>query len=128
RKDMSNLFGVDTNQRGVPLWSAGLGWIVSEENFYGMDWMPFLKLRMSYGYNGNVDKSLSAYTTIRYSNSHNYISGLRNASISNPPNPNLRWEKIRIANMAIDFESKSGRVGGTLEFYSKQGEDLIGET
>ncbi|MEP1087688.1 MAG: SusC/RagA family TonB-linked outer membrane protein, partial [Algoriphagus sp.] len=128
RKDMSNIFGVETNQRGVPLWSAGLGWIISEEGFYGMDWMPFLKVRMSYGYNGNVDKSLSAFTTIQYTTYHDYISGLRNAYVTNPPNPNLRWEKIRIVNLAMDFEMKSGRVGGTLEFYSKQGEDLIGET
>lgn len=128
RKDMSNIFGVETNQRGVPLWSAGLGWIISEESFYDLDWMPFLKLRMSYGYNGNVDKSLSAFTTIQYTTYHDYISGLRNAYVTNPPNPNLRWEKIRIANLALDFESKSGRIGVALEFYSKKGEDLIGET
>lgn len=129
RKDMSNLFGVETNQRGVPLWSAGVGWIVSEEGFYGADWMPFLKMRLSYGYNGNVDKSLSAFTTLAYSNSfHDFIPGLRYAIVVNPPNPDLRWEKIRIVNLALDFENRSGRLGGSLEFYSKQGQDLIGES
>ncbi|WP_192350313.1 SusC/RagA family TonB-linked outer membrane protein [Algoriphagus sp. Y33] len=128
RKDMSNLFGVESNQKGVPLWSLGAGWIVSEENFYGLDWMPFLKLRMSYGYNGNVDKNTTAYTTIRYDNFHSLIPGLRYAYISNPPNPDLRWEKIRILNFAFDFETKSGRIGGILEYYTKNGQDLIGET
>ncbi|WP_339865356.1 SusC/RagA family TonB-linked outer membrane protein [uncultured Algoriphagus sp.] len=128
RKDMSNLFGVETNQRGIPLWSAGAGWILSEEDFYGWQGMPYLKVRMSYGYNGNVDKATSAYTTLMYYNDHPFVSGLRYAFIANPPNPELRWEKIRIVNVGLDFESKSGRIGGTLEFYSKVGEDLIGET
>lgn len=128
RKDMSNLFGVETNQKGVPLWSAGAGWILSEEGFYGWNGMPFLKLRLSYGYNGNVDKNTTAFTTIRYANNQEYVPGLRYGYISNPPNPTLRWERIRIVNLGLDFESKSGRIGGSLEFYSKKGDDLIGET
>lgn len=128
RRDMSNLFGVETNQRGVPLWSAGLGWTISEEEFYQGKSLPYLKLRASYGYNGNIDKSTTAFTTLLYQNVHPYITGLRNAFITNPPNPNLRWEKIRIFNLGLDFESRNGRLGGSLEFYSKRGEDLIGET
>lgn len=128
RKDMSNLFGVETNQRGVPLWSAGLGWTISEEDFYNGEKLPYLKLRASYGYNGNIDKSTSAFTTLLYQNFHPYVTGLRNAYITNPPNPNLRWEKIRIFNLGLDFESLSGRISGSLEFYSKRGEDLIGES
>lgn len=128
RRDMSNLFGVETNQRGVPLWSAGLGWTISEEEFYQGKSLPYLKLRASYGYNGNIDKSTTAFTTLLYQNVHPYITGLRNAFITNPPNPNLRWEKIRIFNLGLDFESRNGRLGGSLEFYSKRGQDLIGET
>jgi TonB-dependent starch-binding outer membrane protein SusC len=128
RKDMSNLFGVETNQRGVPLWSTGLGWTISEEDFYNGEKLPYLKLRASYGYNGNIDKSTTAFTTLLYQNFHPYVTGLRNAFITNPPNPNLRWEKIRIINLGLDFESLSGRLSGSLEFYSKKGEDLIGES
>jgi TonB-linked SusC/RagA family outer membrane protein len=128
RKDMSNLFGVETNQKGVPLWSMGAGWMLSEEGFYDWNGMPFLKLRLSYGYNGNVDKNTTAFTTIRYANNQEYVPGLRYGYISNPPNPTLRWERIRIVNLGLDFESKSGRIGGSLEFYSKKGDDLIGET
>ncbi|WP_297337990.1 SusC/RagA family TonB-linked outer membrane protein [Algoriphagus sp.] len=128
RKDLSNLFGVETNQRGVPLWSAGAGWIISEEAFYNWSKLPYLKLRLTYGFNGNADKNTTAFTTVNYSNNHPYIPGYRYAFISNPPNPTLRWERIGIWNMALDFESKSGRVSGSLEFYNKNGNDLIGET
>ncbi|GGF24139.1 SusC/RagA family TonB-linked outer membrane protein [Echinicola rosea] len=125
RKDQSNIFGVDSNMRGVPLWSAGVGWLLSNEGFYASDWMPYLRFRATYGYSGNVDKSLSAYTTARYAMDNSLIPNLGIAYISNPPNPNLRWEKVGITNVAVDFESRDSRLRGTLEYYRKLGEDLI---
>ncbi|WP_051315854.1 SusC/RagA family TonB-linked outer membrane protein [Algoriphagus vanfongensis] len=127
RKDASNLFGVDANQRAVPLWSAGLGWTLSEEGFYNWDNIPYVKMRFSYGYNGNVDRNLSAYTTARIS-SGAALTDLPFATIVNPPNRNLRWERIKIANLGVDVESKNGRISGTLEFYLKEGLDLIGQS
>ena len=126
RKDASNIFGVDTNLRGVPLWSFGVGWIISGEGFYGLDWLPFLKLRYTQGYNGNVDRSLSAQTTAMIFGD-SFLTGRPFARIQNPPNPLLRWEKIAISNFALDFESKNGRLSGTLEYYIKNGLDLIGQ-
>lgn len=128
RKDQSNLFGVNANQRGVPLWSVGGGYTFSEEKWYRLKALPYLRLRMTYGYNGNVDKRASAYTTARYHISpSNTIPNLPNASISSPPNPNLGWEKIRITNLGLDFASKNSRISGMLEFYQKNGENLIGD-
>ncbi|MCH7410690.1 SusC/RagA family TonB-linked outer membrane protein [Belliella sp. DSM 111904] len=129
RKDASNIFGVETNMRGVPLWSTGFAWIVSRENFYHSGWLPYLKLRATYGYNGNVDKSLSSYTTAIYaiSSSHDVPPGIRRAIIINPPNPELRWEKIGVFNLALDFETKNSTLSGSVEFYTKNGTDLIGD-
>ncbi|WPR77693.1 SusC/RagA family TonB-linked outer membrane protein [Algoriphagus sp. NG3] len=127
RKDASNLFGVDANQRSVPLWSAGVGWTLSEEDFYRWESLPYVKLRLSYGYNGNVDRSLSAYTTAQII-SNNFLTQLPYAQIINPPNKELRWERIKITNLGLDMESRNGRVSGTLEFYIKDGIDLIGQT
>ncbi|GAB3654927.1 SusC/RagA family TonB-linked outer membrane protein [Echinicola sediminis] len=130
RKDASNLFGVDANLKGVPLWSGGAGWTISEEGFYGAAWMPYLKLRTTFGYNGNVDKSLSSLTTASYfiSRSSAPVPGIRNATIINPPNPSLKWERIGIWNTGLDFSSKHDRIAGSLEYYIKHGKDLIGET
>lgn len=127
RKDASNLFGVSTNQKSVPLWSAGLSWTLSEERFYNRDKLPYVRFRFSYGYNGNVDRSLSAFTTARMT-SNNSLTQLPYAQIVNPPNKNLRWEKIKITNLAMDLESKNGRINGTLELYRKVGLDLIGQS
>ncbi|WP_026969642.1 SusC/RagA family TonB-linked outer membrane protein [Algoriphagus terrigena] len=127
RKDASNLFGVEANQRAVPLWSAGLGWTLSEESFYNWEAVPFVRFRLSYGYNGNVDRSLSAFTTAR-TITFNPVTQIPYAQIANPPNEHLRWERIKILNAGIDFESKSGRIAATLEGYRKEGIDLIGTT
>ncbi|WEK35662.1 MAG: SusC/RagA family TonB-linked outer membrane protein [Candidatus Pseudobacter hemicellulosilyticus] len=126
RIDQSNLFGVKTNQRSVPLWSAGAAWQVHGENFYQVNWLPVLKLKASYGYAGNVDKSLSAYTTARAGGLNSY--GYPYSNILNPPNPQLRWEQIGITNIAVEFATAGNRISGTLEWYQKKGIDLIGNS
>jgi len=127
RRDESNLFGVEANQKGVPLWSAGAAWELSKEGFYNVSWLPFLKLRVTYGYNGNVDRSVSAYTTAQLSGFQNDY-GEYYSTITNPPNPSLRWEKIGTFNVGLDFASKNNRLTGTLEYFFKNGKDLIGQT
>ncbi len=128
RRDESNIFGVRTNQKGVPLWSAGLAWDISAENFYHFDRVfPFLKLRFSDGYNGNVDRNVSAYTTATVNTGINVYNAVT-STIVNPPNPYLRWEKIHIYNWGLDFASVKNRVSGTIEYYIKSGIDLIGQS
>lgn len=126
RKDASNIFGVNTNQKGVPLWSAGLGWLLSDEPFYKLTELPYLKLRLTYGYNGNVNKRMSAYTTAGFS-TNAPDTRLPYARIVNPPNPELRWERINIVNAGLDFKLKWG-ISGSLEYFHKRGLDLFGET
>lgn len=127
RIDKSNLFGVATNQKSVPLYSTGLAWDISKEDFYKSSWIPYLKLRVSYGYNGNVDKSTAAVTTIRQSN-NSYYTGYPFATILNPNNPQLQWEKTKILNFGIDFASKSDFISGSIEYYKKEGINLIGNS
>jgi TonB-linked SusC/RagA family outer membrane protein len=127
RRDESNLFGVRTNQKGVPLWSAGLGWDISREDFYHFDPIPFLKLRFTDGYNGNVDRNVSAYTTASVNPGVNVYSNVT-STVVNPPDPELRWERIHIYNWGLDFASAKNRVAGTLEYYIKSGTDLIGQS
>lgn len=127
RRDASNLFGVRSNQKWVPLWSVGGTWAISEENFYKSSWLPFLKLRASYGYNGNTDRNVSAFTTATVIGT-SFLSGFPAANLVNIGNPDLQWEKIQIFNLALDLENRSGRLRGNLEFYKKNGIDLIGDS
>ncbi|WP_130855206.1 SusC/RagA family TonB-linked outer membrane protein [Olivibacter jilunii] len=124
RKDQSNLFGVDSNQKGVPLWSTGFLYKLSDEPFYPIPWLAKLALRATFGYNGNVDKSVSAlFTSTLFT--YNMYNALY-ARVVNPPNPSLRWEKVANVNIGLDFALKSNKLSGSIEYYQKKGLDLIG--
>lgn len=125
RKDGSNLFGVATNNKWSPLWSAGLNWIVSDEPFYHLKFMKFLKFRTTYGYQGNASPNLSAVTTLTYFGAADFTN-FNYATISQFENPLLRWEKTRMINFGLDFETQNSRISGTIEYYLKRGSDLYG--
>lgn len=124
RKDASNLFGVNANQKGVPLYSVGTAWQLSKEAFYHLEWLPFLKLRATYGYTGNVNKAITAYTTALYDT--DLVTGLPNSLIFTPPNPDLQWEKVRTINLGLDFETRGRRMSGSLEYFAKKGTSQLG--
>ena len=127
RKDEANLFGVSANLKGVPLWSLGGGWILSKEKFYTLSWLPYLKARATYGYNGNISRVTSALTTIKYFNGGANQTPLAAAAIENPPNPNLRWEMDGITNFGLDFALKRNVISGTVEYYLKNDKSLMGQ-
>src|SRR5690606_8762552 len=108
RWDASNLFGVKTNQKGVPLWSAGLGWKISDEGFWNRDAVPYLRLRATYGINGNVNRRASAFPTISIHT--DYTTQLPAANLINTGNPNLRWERVKTWNIAADFQLAQWRL------------------
>lgn len=128
RIDQSNLFGVKTNQRSVPLWSAGVSWNVANEKFYNINWLPMLKFRATYGYNGNINKTVTAYTTATLYPNVDY-NGIPYdvATILLPGNPELRWEKIGIVNLGLEFGTRNARITGSLEYFHKNGKDIIGD-
>ncbi len=125
RKDASNLFGVNTNQKGTPLWSLGAAWKISREDFYRIDWLPQLSFRFTAGFSGNLDPGASALTRIRYNGPTLSPINLPFVSIFTPPNPSLRWEKIRMLNAGLDFATRNNRVSGSLEWYNKRSLDLF---
>lgn len=125
RLDQSNFFGVKANQRRVPLWSSGFAWDISKEKFLKINWFSYLRLRATYGYNGNTNNSAVAYPTIQYPGTN--PDGATYAVLQTTPNPQLRWEKVRIINFGIDLETRDKRLSGTLEYYHKRGIDLISE-
>jgi TonB-linked SusC/RagA family outer membrane protein len=126
RKDASNLFGVETNRKGVPLWSSGVGWKISNEQFYHASLFPYLNLRVTYGASGNVNNSIYALTAISRSPAAFQSTNIPFATIANIANPNLRWEKVNTLNIGIDFAMRNNRLTGSVEFYRKQSTDVIG--
>jgi TonB-linked SusC/RagA family outer membrane protein len=125
RFDNTNYFGIRSNQRVVPLWSTGFKWNVSREGFFKSDLFDQLALRATYGFNGNVNTDLTAYTTVRYNTDG--ITKATAATVVNPPNPELRWEKVNMVNLGVLFTLKKNVLSGTIEYFSKKGDNLIGD-
>lgn len=126
RRDASNLFGLKTNDQWNPFWSAGIAWKVSNEKFYSSDFLPYLNLRATYGFSGNVNPAMVAVNTITYSSNNSIFNSNPMAWFNNYYNPRLKWETSKMLNLAIDFASKSRRITGAVEYYRKKGENLFG--
>jgi outer membrane receptor protein involved in Fe transport len=48
------------------------------------------------------------------------------ATITNPPNPDLRWEQVHVVNAGLDFAVTDSLLQGSVEYYSKRSAYLIG--
>ncbi|SEW43336.1 TonB-linked outer membrane protein, SusC/RagA family [Chitinophaga sp. YR573] len=126
RVDQANLYGVNTNLRKKALWSIGGSWIINHEDFYRVKWLPSLKLRATYGFQGNPPSSVvTSLATVNYYSPTSLSSGLPYATLTGLPNPNLTWEKVSQLNLGLDFGLKNNILSGSVEYYKKNSNNLI---
>lgn len=128
RYDGSDLFGVDPKYKYLPIYSVSGAWNASEEDFIkDIKWISNLRLRSSYGLQGNIDKNTSPYVVGDYK-SENVLPGPNEETISvtSPPNQKLRWEKTTTFNAAVDLGIFNNAVQVTFEYYNRSSKDLIG--
>jgi len=129
RLDGSNFIGVENHQKWGASWSLGGSRQLLNYTDSPTKYAPSLKLRVSYGCNGNVSTRI-ANLTISYLG--NNIYGSRQSAISNPPDPSLGWENTWVENGGLDFAffrdslSPLGRLHGSVDVYWKQAGDLLG--
>ena len=126
RTDASNLITDDPAYRFSPFWSVGASWNAKREVFLAdVDWLDELKVRGTFGYNGNVDKTTSFRPLINMSTAQNSYFQNYTASVSSYGNPTLRWEKTGTVDLGVDFSMFKGKLYGKLDFYNRHGKDLI---
>lgn len=105
--------------------SAGIGWVVSGENFMNkQSYLPYLKLRASYGTNG--DQAGVGY----YPGYNVYDPGNMMGSIAAVFNrngyPDLTWESANQTQVGLDYSLFKTRViEGTIDVYRKTTKNLI---
>ena len=126
RYDGTNLFGVDPKYKFNPMWSISGAWSVNREKFLrNAKWLDNLRLRASYGAQGNIDRSTSPYILGTWT-TRNVGGNFEDAIfVSSPPNQNLRWETTYTWNTALDFAALDNRIGFTFEIYGRRSENLI---
>ncbi|SHJ33135.1 TonB-linked outer membrane protein, SusC/RagA family [Tangfeifania diversioriginum] len=102
------------------------GWIVNKENFM-KDYnslISFLKVRASYGLNGNVSDLngnpndidayvlQGSYNNTNYNNTVGYVVG-------NIPNPGLKWERSKTAEVGIDVSFLENKINTNFTYYNR---------
>jgi TonB-dependent starch-binding outer membrane protein SusC len=125
RRDASNLFGVKTNEKWTPLWSGGISWDISGEQFYKFSYLPYLRFRLTYGFSGNADQTKSALTILRNGGTGMYTN-FQALLVDQNANPQLRWERVKTFNTGLDFGARDNTISGSIEYYRKEGIDLFG--
>lgn len=128
RYDGSNLFGVDPKYKYLPLWSGSAAWLVSQENFLrDSNVISNLRLRASYGLQGNIDKSTSPFV-IGENKTTTILPGQTEPTIvvTSPPNEKLRWEKTTNTNFGADLGLFNNRISIIADAYGRKSTDLLG--
>jgi TonB-dependent starch-binding outer membrane protein SusC len=129
RRDGFSGFGANSKFGVFP--SVALAWVASNENFIKekFAWVNNLKLRASYGVNGN--RTLSRYQTLSpvYSgNSYLYGDGgapVLSQWVGGLSNPDLKWERTTGLNLGIDYSLLSSKIFGSIEYYNTRTNDLL---
>jgi TonB-linked SusC/RagA family outer membrane protein len=125
RRDGFSGFGANKKYGFFP--SVALGWNVSNENFLAYNnLISNLKLRLSYGSNGN--QAVGAYQTLARLSERSYVNGSTTAPGYVPTslaNPELGWETTNSLNAGVDFGLLKGRIQGTIDAYSSKTHDLL---
>jgi len=125
RVDQADLFGADPEYKNRPLWSVGLGWNASNEKFIqSQEWINLLKLRATYGVNGNQNATSTKFLTARRVND-NLFPALQYLNVVGLPNPKLRWEKTETYNVGLDYAFLGNRLRGSIDAYNRKSTDLL---
>jgi TonB-linked SusC/RagA family outer membrane protein len=105
---------------------VSIGWNLTNENFFAKytKTINYLKLRASYGINGNVDPNKitaynlqGSYGTNRYDGSVGYL-------LTDLPFPNLRWERSKTYEFGLDA-TLINKIDLSLSIYNRKTDDKI---
>ncbi|HEX7090848.1 MAG TPA: SusC/RagA family TonB-linked outer membrane protein [Longimicrobiales bacterium] len=128
RRDGSSRFGPSRQWGTFP--AASFAWWLSQEEFMqrlvpGAD----LKLRLSWGVNGNQAfpnyRAFSDYVisdpTAQVQFGDSFVTTIRPSAAD----PNIKWEETTSYNIGLDYGLFGGRLSGAIDVYRKDTEDLI---
>ena len=124
RRDGSSRFGKNNRYGTFP--SASLAWRISKEKFFNVSFINDLKLRAGYGVTGNQNignySFASVLQTVQYSFNGTPVNAVVPLAI---PNPNVKWEQVKQANIGLDATVLNNRVNVTVDAYLKNTDGML---
>ena len=125
RRDGYSGFGAKSKWGVFP--SVALGWNINNEKFFPWkDLFNELKLRLSYGLNGN--QAVGAYESISRLSQEDMVAGsvsLPGYKPSKLGSDNLGWESSKTINLGLDFGIYKSRISGTVNAFKTNTSDLL---
>lgn len=121
RRDGASNFG--DNAKYGNFFSLSGGWVINREKWFSADWVDNLKLRLSYGSQGNSPSSLyPQYDLYTVSAVYNENSG---ALISQIGNKDLTWEQTYTTGVGADLAAFDNRLRFSADFYLKETDNIL---
>ena len=128
RRDASSRFHPD--KRWGNFWSASVAWVISKEAFLeNTEWIDMLKLKASFGQQGN-----DALLRNGYANYYPYLdqysmtgaNGIfSDGTLYYKGNPDITWEKSNSFNIGTDFTLLNHKLEGTIEYFNRKTSDML---
>lgn len=125
RFDDFSLAGASRSQRARPLWSTGVKWNVTSEDFMkSRDWLNNLDVRITYGTGGAVPTSASNAALLN-------LMGLDQntrepyGSVQAPANNKIGWELTKTWNFGVDLDLLNNRLHLSADAYTKKTSDIL---
>ncbi len=126
RRDGSSNFGA--NNKFANFWSFGASWVINEEPFFPKwDKLSLLKLRTSWGQNGNDRIGTFLYeSTVDFNIAYNLSTGALNGAIpAFLENQDIKWEASQQFDIGIETGFFDNRLTATVDYYKKTTKDLL---
>ena len=120
RRDASSRF--QKNHWWGSFWSVGGAWILSKESWFSSSWLDMLKLKASYGSQGN--DNIGSY---RYTDTYDIapMNGEVATAFSAKGKEDITWETNGNFNAGIEFELFRNVVEGSFEYFNRKTTDML---
>jgi len=108
--------------------SMALGWIISDESFFKVPPINYLKLRIGYGVNGNQPSSYASLSTVTTTGGYVFgddASTVNRQELASLANNDLKWERTEGINAGLDFHLLHDRIQGSIDVYQTTTHDLL---
>lgn len=131
RRDASSRFSPDN--RWGNFWAASAAWMISREDFMqDIAWINMLKLKASFGQQGNddilypgVDLDKNYYPWMDQYKMTGANGIFADGTLSYKGNPDLTWETSTSYNIGVDFALFDNTLNGTIEYFGRKSDDML---
>ena len=124
RYDGSNKFGSRSNEKLLPVWAVSSSFNLAELPALSADWLNFLAIKMSYGYQGNMLDGQTPVLLLKNNPRDSYYNKFT-SSVASYPNPELNWEKTGSFNTGLELAVLDNRIQISGDFYYKRTKDAF---